>query len=133
MAGNIAQPITHKETPKMVARTPNVDTTPLLSPQTLNECFRREPLSEYSESEGTQAPTSSRPNITPSLYNQLNTQEEDIIYANNKILMPPQEFDTIIQDDNNKKSAEVNTSTSLSTAKKIKSSITPQPRRGRSG
>jgi len=118
MAGNTAQPITYKEMPKMVTRTPNMDTTPLLSPQTLDERFRREPPSEYSESEGTQAPTSSRPNITPALYNQLNTQKDDIIDANNTFAMPPQEFDTIIQDTNNKRSAEVNTSTSLSTAKK---------------
>ena len=132
MAGNIAQPNMNKETSKLATRTPYVDTTTLPSPQRLNGSFRRELVSHHKESEATKTTTLSRTITTLLLFTQLNTQEDDIMDANDKFEMSPQEFDTIIQDANNKRSLEINTSTSSDTVIKIIAPTLPPPRRGRS-
>ena len=102
----------------MVTRTPDVDTTTLPSTQTMDRHFRRELPPQNTEIDGTQTPTFPRPNTTLTPNTQYNKQEEDIIDTNDNFSMSPQKFDTIIQDTNNKRSAEVNTSISLEIPKK---------------
>ena len=96
MAGNIAQPNTNEETPRMATKTPYVDATTLPSPKILNEYCRRESLYQHIESKGTQKPTPPKSKKTPSLYTQINTREDNVIDANDNFTISPQEFDTIM-------------------------------------